>query len=78
MPLWSFPMRIYCSETDYPIVLTAVREANCIAITPVAQALRANGIRWPEQFAMSREPDAIAIDHDICRAWQEVGLRNIL
>ena len=66
-------MREYNSETDYPLVLEAARATNEVLITPIARALTAAGIRWPNMNAPEDRAGA-AVDRDILRAWKELGL----
>lgn len=75
-------MRPYNSDTDYPIVLEACRQHG-MWITPVANALRDAGVRWPAGFGINYPGQQVpypeetnAIDRDIRRAWKELGLRN--
>ncbi len=64
-------MQSYNSERDYPLVLLAAENTGSIALAPIAHALQAAGIVWPNLNSAS--PEAAAIDKDILRAWRQCG-----
>lgn len=73
-------MRLYNSETDYPIIKAAT--AAHLAdrwngwLTPAKQALEAAGIEWPKNYNGSNRADALAIEADFQRALKELEADN--
>jgi len=64
-------MRLYNSETDFPLLVKSCKDYGAYSIAGIAKTLRSNGIRFPEQFNKDTSPTAIRLDADILKAWYE-------
>ncbi len=69
-------MRDYNSDTDYWILLAAIKNKGAMSIIFVARSLYTAGISWPHDFALDNTAASVAIDRDISRAWRELQKNN--